>query len=360
MQAVKDGQVLPPLIITMLRNVCGPANVAARKATSLLSSNPAVNKAVSVARLPMPSPVLNSALEATRHFGAGMEMRHQNTDVNHTRLPWDFTLESYEKIEKIMSAFPRSRRRSGVIPLLHLAQVQHGGWIPVTAMYKIARICEVPPMTVFEVVTFYAMFNRKPVGKYHLQFCVTTPCMLRGCDDLIHQTERYLGVKLFGTTPDGLFTVGEMECMGCCVNAPMVVVSDYSNPPNFRYDFYEDLDWNSMKTLLEDLRAGRPTRVGTQLKDRKWSEPQGGRTTLFMKTPPGPFCRDLTPPPPPPPQATPAAAAKPEPPKTPEGPKVAAAPAKPMDDAKTPDTKIAEPAAKPPVQPAAPAEPPKK
>lgn len=230
-------------------------------------------------------------LLGVRNFSG--EMRHRNTEVNHSRIPWDFTMESYKKIEQIMESFPRSRRRSGVIPLLHLAQVQNGGWIPVTAMYKIAKICEVPPMDVFQTVTFYAMFNRKPVGKYHIQFCVTTPCMLRGCDELIHWTEHHLGLHMGGTTNDGLFTIGEMECMGCCVNAPMVVVSDYSNPPNFSYDFFEDLTIDTMKALLDNLREGRPVRVGTQLPDRKWCEPAGGRTTLFLETPPGPFCRDL-------------------------------------------------------------------
>lgn len=231
-----------------------------------------------------------SLFAATRSFGG--EMRHHNTPVNHSRIPWDFTMESYKKIDEIMSQFPASRRRSGVLPLLHLAQVQQGGWIPVSAMYKIAKVCEVPPMTVFEVATFYAMYNRKPVGKYHIQFCITTPCMLRGCDDLIHATEKHLNIKMGGTTKDGLFTIGEMECMGCCVNAPMIVVSDYSNPPNFSYDFYEDLDQDSLFAVLDALRNGKPTRVGTQLPDRTWSEPAGGKTTLL--TPPaGPYCRDL-------------------------------------------------------------------
>lgn len=228
---------------------------------------------------------------AVRHFGG--EMRHVDTERNNSRIPWDFTLESYKEIDRIMATFPRSRRRSGVLPLLHLAQRQNGGWIPVTAQYKIAKICEVPPMTVFEVVTFYAMYNRRPVNKFHLQFCVTTPCMLRGCDELIHWTEHHLGIPMGGSTADGLFTIGEMECMGCCVNAPMVVVSDYSNAPKFSYDFYEDLDEKSMEALLVALKNGTPTRVGSQLKNRKWSEPEGGKTTLLFKEPPGPFCRDL-------------------------------------------------------------------
>ena len=245
--------------------------------------------------LPLQSVICASALSSTRRNFSG-EMRHHNTDTNNTRIPWDFTMESYKKIDEILANFPRSRRKSGVIPLLHLAQVQTGGYIPVTAMFKIAKICEVPPMKVFETVTFYAMFNRKPVGKYHIQFCVTTPCMLCGSDDLIHRTEKYLNIPMFGTTSDGMFTIGEMECMGCCVNAPMVVISDYSKPPAFTYDFYEDLTWESMKKLLNDILDGKPTRVGSQLPDRKWSEPRGGKTTLLFKEPPGPFCRDLDPP----------------------------------------------------------------
>lgn len=233
----------------------------------------------------------NNTSSSFRHFGG--EMRHHNIPENHSRIPWDFTQESYAKIDVIMGKFPRSQRRSGVIPLLHLAQWQNGGWIPITAMYKIAKICEVPPMRVFETVTFYAMFNRKPVGKYHIQFCITTPCMLRGCDDLIHALCTELGVKMNGTTKDGLFTLGEMECMGCCVNAPMIVVSDYSNPPHFRYDFYEDLDQERMMAVINGLKNGKPVKFGTQEPTRVHGGPAGGKTSLLFNEPPGPFCRDL-------------------------------------------------------------------
>jgi NADH dehydrogenase (ubiquinone) flavoprotein 2 len=105
-------------------------------------------------------------------------------------------------------------------------------------MQKIAEIVNVPQRVVYENATFYSMFNRYPVGKYHIQVCVTTPCMLRGCDQLMSGLEEYLGVHNGETTEDKFFTLGEMECMGACVNAPMVVISDYSNPPNFSYDFY--------------------------------------------------------------------------------------------------------------------------
>lgn len=222
------------------------------------------------------------------------EMRHHNTDSDNTRIPWDFTTASYERIHhEILPKFPRGKRISATIPLLHLAQEQQGGYIPVTAMYKIAKICEVPPMHVFQTVTFYSMFNRHPVGKFHLQFCRTTPCMLCGVDGLIARTMQYLNVPMHGTTSDGLITVGEMECLGACVNAPMMVVSDYSNPPNFNYDYIEDLTWDSIKALIENLRSGKPYRLGPQRPDRRCAEPAGGRTSLFFKDPPGPYCRDF-------------------------------------------------------------------
>lgn len=296
-----------------MNRLCRSISVASAKqvlgAASPLSGGGVVRSSDDVVDTALEYPLIASPLfrDTQRHFHG--EMRHWNTDYNHTRIPWDFTLENYAKIDVIMSKFPASRRKSGIIPLLHLAQVQHGGWIPITAMYKIAKVCEVPPMKVFETVTFYAMFNRKPVGKFHIQFCVTTPCMVMGCDELMHACEHYLGIKQDGTTADGYFTLGEMECMGCCVNAPMVVVSDYSNPPNFRYDFYEDLDERSMIALLDALKAGRPTKVGSQDPRRTWSMPVGGRTSIFIKTPPPPYCRDLNKPPPPPPGAKPAAKA---------------------------------------------------
>lgn len=222
------------------------------------------------------------------------EMRHHNTDHDNTRIPWDFTTKSYERIhQEILPKFPRGKRVSATIPLLHLAQQQNGGFIPVTAMYKIAKICEVPPMHVFQTVTFYSMFNRHPVGKYHIQFCRTTPCMLCGIDEIMERSFKYLNTPLHGTTADGLITLGEMECLGACVNAPMLVVSDYSNPPNFRYDYVEDLTWETMKQLIENLREGKPFKVGPQRPDRVNSGPAGGRTSIFFKEPPGPYCRDL-------------------------------------------------------------------
>ena len=144
----------------------------------------------------------------------------------------------YPKVHTVLAKYPPNRKKSGILPLLDLAQRQLGGWISLAAMNKIAEICEVQPIEVYEVATFYVMYNRSPVGKYHVQVCLTTPCMLRGSDEILEVIENHLGIGMNETTKDGLFTLGEMECMGCCVNAPMIVVSDYSNPPEYSYDFY--------------------------------------------------------------------------------------------------------------------------
>eukprot|EP00754_Rhynchopus_humris_P001877 Rhum_TRINITY_DN11066_c0_g1::Rhum_TRINITY_DN11066_c0_g1_i1::g.41918::m.41918/K03943/NDUFV2; NADH dehydrogenase (ubiquinone) flavoprotein 2 len=158
---------------------------------------------------------------------------HVNSPLDNEKVPWDFTEESYVKVNTILAKFPDINKQSAIMPLLHLAMWQNGGWIPVSAMNKIAQISEVPPIRVYETVSFYAMFNRRPVGDFHVQFCVTTPCMILGSDELIQVGLKHVGVERFGqeTTPrfegEKTMVLGEMECMGCCVNAPMIVVSDY-------------------------------------------------------------------------------------------------------------------------------------
>ena len=176
-------------------------------------------------------PFFFSLLPTTLLFSSCQQ--HTNTPQDNERVPWDFTEESYAKIKVIMQKFPEMNRQSGIMPLLHLAQWQNGGWIPVSAMNKIAQVCEVPPMRVYETVSFYAMYNRRPVGDFHVQFCVTTPCMIVGSDELIQVGLEHVGVERFNQTTvagegEKTMTLGEMECMGCCVNAPMIVVSDYS------------------------------------------------------------------------------------------------------------------------------------
>lgn len=125
-----------------------------------------------------------------------------------------------------MSLYPEGHKQAAVIPMLDLAQRQNGGWLPLSAMNKVADILSMPRMRVYEVATFYTMFIRYPIGKYHIQICTTTPCMLRDSDSILHTIEKKLGIHVGETTKDKLFTLSEVECLGACVNAPMVQIND--------------------------------------------------------------------------------------------------------------------------------------
>jgi len=188
-----------------------------------------------------------------------------------------------KEAEKILGKYPKNYKASAIIPLLWLAQRQNSNWIPLAAMNKIAEITEVAPIRVYETCTFYTMFNREPVGKYHVQVCCTTPCMLRGAYDILEACEKELGVGRHNeTTPDKVFTLIEVECLGACVNAPMVQIND---------DFFEDLTPESMKKLLHDLRDGKPVKIGPQ-NHRKNSEGPLGRSSL-KTSPPNYTVRDF-------------------------------------------------------------------
>lgn len=181
-----------------------------------------------------------------------------------------FTAENKARADKIIARYPQGRQASAVLPLLDLAQRQHGGWLPRAAMDHVAETLDMAPIRVYEVATFYTMFNLKPVGKYLLQVCRTTPCWLRGAQNMTDTCKKKLGIGLKETTEDGLFTLVEVECLGACVNAPVVQVND---------DFYEDLDEAKLERLLEDLKAGKKPKHGPQI-DRLNSAPVGGPTTL--------------------------------------------------------------------------------
>ena len=183
---------------------------------------------------------------------------------------FEFTPENQEKIKEIISRYPEGRQQSAVMPLLDLAQRQHDNWIPTAAMVKIAEILDMPEIRVFEVATFYTMYNLAPVGKYLLQFCTTTPCMLCGSDDILDGVKKKLGVGVEETTEDGLFTIKEVECLGACVNAPMVQIND---------DYYEDLTPELMEHLLDKLAKGDEVKVGSQ-QGRTGSMAASGPTTL--------------------------------------------------------------------------------
>lgn len=194
---------------------------------------------------------------------------------------FEFTKENKAKIEKIISLYPKGFQRSAVMPMLDLAQRQvgaegakadpvYGGWIPRAAMDEIAEILDIPAMKVYEVASFYSMYNMAPVGKHLIQVCGTTPCWLNGADGITKSCKDHLGIDMGETTKDGKFTLVEVECLGACVNAPMVQIND---------DYYEDLTPESMKEVINILAEDMKPQIGSQ-KGRKSSMALSGTTTL--------------------------------------------------------------------------------
>lgn len=181
-----------------------------------------------------------------------------------------FTPENRAKADKHIAKYPPGRQASAVIPLLDIAQRQAGGWVPRAAMDHVAEILDLAPIRVYEVASFYTMFNLKPVGRHFVQLCTTTPCWLRGSDDVVTACEKHLGIGLGETTKDGAFTLVEVECLGACVNAPMMQIGD---------DYYEDLDATSVVKVLEALARGEKPKTGPQ-NGRQTSAPVTGLTTL--------------------------------------------------------------------------------
>jgi NADH-quinone oxidoreductase subunit E len=176
---------------------------------------------------------------------------------------------------EIVARYPAGRQASASIPFLDLAQRQVGamtgtqGWLPIPVIEFVARELDMPAIRVMEVASFYTMFNLAPVGKFHVQVCGTTPCMLRGSDAVLSACYKR-GLRKGHTTADGLFTLTEVECLGACANAPMVQIND---------DNYEDLTEDSMKAILDALASGQKPKIGPQV-DRQTSCPEGGPTTL--------------------------------------------------------------------------------
>lgn len=181
-----------------------------------------------------------------------------------------FTGEAAKRAKTIVAKYPKGRQKSALLPLLDLAQRENGGWLSQAALNYVADYLEQPYIRVYEVATFYTMFNLKPVGEQHLQLCKTTPCWLRGSDDLVKVCKDKLGLKHGQTTEDGKFTLTEVECLGACCNAPMVQINDH---------FYEDLDAESFAKVLDDLQNGKQVTPGS-IKGRKGSMAETGKTTL--------------------------------------------------------------------------------
>lgn len=202
-------------------------------------------------------------------------------DLNASYQPETFAFKDAGKVQEIINRYPAGRQQSAAMPLLDLAQRQvgeegakatppYGGWIPRAAMDEIARIIGVAPMRIYEVATFYSMYNLAPVGKYLLQMCTTTPCWLCGSGKIVEAAEKNLGIHAGESTKDGMFTMMEVECLGACANAPMIQVND---------DFYEDLTPETMVSLLENLKKDVVPAPGPQ-NNRQKAAPVTGATTL--------------------------------------------------------------------------------
>ncbi|MBL8806606.1 MAG: NADH-quinone oxidoreductase subunit NuoE [Rhodospirillales bacterium] len=188
---------------------------------------------------------------------------------------FSFTPDNLAWAQKVIAKYPPGRQASAVLPLLDRAQRQHHNWLPRAAMDYVAGLLDMAPIRVYEVATFYTMFNLAPVGKWFLQVCTTTPCWLRGSDEVMAACERKLAIKgtgdaSFHHSADGKFTVREVECLGACVNAPVIQVND---------DFYEDLDGPLTEKLIDALAKDQAPPKGS-MKGRKGAMAEGGRTSL--------------------------------------------------------------------------------
>ncbi|KAI9544381.1 NADH Dehydrogenase Flavoprotein 2 [Dissostichus eleginoides] len=219
---------------------------------------------------------VRSLHQSAARAGAGGVFVHRDTPDNNADTPFEFTEENLKRIDAIISNYPIGYKQAATLPVLDVAQRQHG-WLPVAAMNKVAEVLEIAPMRVYEVATFYTMFLRQPVGKYFIQICTTTPCMLCNSDSILEAIKTKLGIKVGETTPDKMFTLLEVECLGACVNAPMVQIND---------DYYEDLTPKDMDEIIDELKAGRVPLAGPR-NGRFSCEPAGGLTSL-TEPPTGP------------------------------------------------------------------------
>ena len=192
-----------------------------------------------------------------------------------------FDEESEQEIATTLAKYPAGRQASAVLPLLYIAQRQSGratgsAWVSRPAMDAIAERLGMPPIRVYEVASFYFMFNTKPIGRFHLQLCTTTPCWLRGSDDVVAACRKVTGIHGWGeSSEDGLFTMTEVECLGACVNAPILQIND---------DFYEDMDAALTEKLLSAIKRGEPLPQPGSMVGRQTSAPEGGPTTLLTVT----------------------------------------------------------------------------
>lgn len=155
------------------------------------------------------------------------DLKHRDSEQDNPSIPFEFNDANKKRINALLKIYPEGHKRGAMIPLLDLAQRQHGGWLPISAMHKVAEILEVSNMRVYEVATFYTMFNRRPMGKYHVQVCTCTPCWLRDSDSVLNTVLDLTKCEVGGPpSADKLFSVSEAECLGACANAPMLAIND--------------------------------------------------------------------------------------------------------------------------------------
>ena len=215
------------------------------------------------------STVSLTAVSVPRSSAAAAQ--HRDTAENNPSVPFSFTADNMKKAELIMQKFPPNYQQSAVMPLLTLAQEQHDNWLPLSAMNYVADLLDMPRIRCYEVATFYSMYNREPVGKFHIQLCGTTPCQVCGSERLQDAIEKKYGIRNGETTKDKMFTITEVECLGACANAPMIQIN--------HHEVYENLTPESVITVLEALKAGKPPQPGPQ--NGQWRAAGAmGKTTL--------------------------------------------------------------------------------
>ena len=184
---------------------------------------------------------------------------------------FEFSSSSMEEANKIVLKYPEGKQQSAVMALLYIAQKQNDNWIPLAAMKYIAKILDMPYIKVYEVATFYSMYNLSPVGKFFIQVCTTTPCMIRGANELVDACKEKISINQSELSKDKMCSWTEVECLGACVNAPMMQIND---------EYYEDLDKNKTLEILDKIMKGNIPKSGSY-RGRINNEPENNRKTLM-------------------------------------------------------------------------------
>lgn len=223
---------------------------------------------------------------ASARLSAGL-VQHRPASDNPVDAPWEFTAENLVKVRELLAKFPDNYKASAVMPIMTLAQEQNDNWLPLAAMNKIAQMLDMAPIRVYEVATFYTMYNREPMPRYHLQVCGTTPCQLCGSESLLATLQQKLGVAPGEFTKDGNFVFTEVECLGACANAPMLQINGQ--------EYYENLDTTTVARLVDQLQTGgiAATKYGPQSGLQRVAEGPQGKTTLHESVDPKAGLRDI-------------------------------------------------------------------